>query len=68
MVSKENDPIPHLALVRDHPKGFRLAIFLHFPVSPQAEAGQADPAEPRAEQTGFHLVRSDQTSLTSAML
>lgn len=31
-------------------------------------AGQADPAEPRAERAGFHIVRSDQTSLTSATL
>lgn len=58
----------HLALEKDHPKGFPLSIFLHMRFSLLAEAGQADPAEPRAEQAGFHVVRSDQTSLARAML
>lgn len=50
------------------PKGFPFTVFLHVPFSPLAEAGLADLAEPCAEWAGFHLFRSDQTSLTSAAL
>lgn len=52
----------NLALGKDHPKGSPSLFSL------LAEAGLADLAEPWAERAGFHLFRSDQTSLTSAVL
>lgn len=68
-LKKKNDQIPPWS-GEGPPTVFSLGCF-----SPHAilsigrgRTGQADPAEPHAEQTGFHIVRSDQTSLTSVML